>query len=108
MNKEAIYDSQINPLMAQIIAICKEHKINAHATFLLDDDNACTTHLKVDGDPLTLELLYLAAFCHNNIDSMYISIARQVNEGRFRNGGSMVLSLLGAKMEDSPSPAQKA
>lgn len=36
--KEEIYDSQINPLMAQIIAICKEHKIAHVCSFALGMD----------------------------------------------------------------------
>lgn len=51
--KEAIYDAQINPLMAQIIEICREHKIAVVASFALgpdDPDNPdsqlmCTTTL---------------------------------------------------------------
>lgn len=35
--KETIYDEQINPLMAQILAICKEHNIEMVASFALDD-----------------------------------------------------------------------
>jgi hypothetical protein len=91
---ETIYDEQVNPLMAQIIAICKEHKINAHATFFLDGDLLCSTHLKLDGDPLALELMYLAAYCRNNIDLLFITLARYVREGRFTNGGSAVLSVM--------------
>ena len=48
MTKEQIYDEQIAPLMKQIIAICKEHKIANVCTFsLINDDNDgvmyCTT-----------------------------------------------------------------
>ena len=32
-DSEAIYDAQISPLMEQIIAICKEHRIPMLATF---------------------------------------------------------------------------
>lgn len=51
--KEAAYDELISPLIAQVIALCKEHKINAAATFLLDHDEdgepmCCTTVLPVD------------------------------------------------------------
>jgi hypothetical protein len=35
--KETAYDALVFPLMAQIIAICKEHNINHFATFSLDD-----------------------------------------------------------------------
>lgn len=33
MTKEEIYDEQINPLMAKIIDICKDHKIALVASF---------------------------------------------------------------------------
>lgn len=51
--KETAYDTHIAPLVAQVIALCKEHKINAFATFALDecDDGGpllCTTALPVD------------------------------------------------------------
>ncbi|CAI8931104.1 LigB domain-containing protein [Pseudomonas sp. IT-P171] len=52
MTKEDIYDEQINPLMAQIIKICKEHSIamifSAHIPNEEDADLACTTHLAGD------------------------------------------------------------
>lgn len=48
MNKEQIYDAQIHPLMAQILAVCKEHKISMIATFDTpnddDPDLVCTSH----------------------------------------------------------------
>jgi hypothetical protein len=47
MNKEQIYDSQINPLMEQIIEICKSNKIAMLATFAIptpeDADLCCTS-----------------------------------------------------------------
>ena len=51
--KEQAYDAHIAPLMTQIIDLCREHKINAFATFALDrtDEDAllkCTTALPVD------------------------------------------------------------
>ncbi len=48
MSKESIYDERINPLMAQIIEICKEHKIAMLADFMLDDDLKCTSALLAD------------------------------------------------------------
>ncbi|WP_124083789.1 hypothetical protein [Burkholderia gladioli] len=33
MDKEQVYDEQISPLMAQILAIAKEHKIDFVASF---------------------------------------------------------------------------
>ena len=56
--KEAIYDEQITPLMAQISAICATHKIAFVADFALGYDNEdesqlrCTTvQLRQDRDP---------------------------------------------------------
>ena len=55
--KEPFYDERISPLMSQIIALCKEAKINMAAQFSLgyDDENEaplwCTTVLhNVDPD----------------------------------------------------------
>lgn len=48
---EAIYDEKISPLMAQIIAICKEHDIPMYATVQYaggdtpEDVKMCTTIL---------------------------------------------------------------
>ena len=62
--KEAAYDDLVSPLMAQIIALCKEHKINMAATFALgpaaDSENGdplyCTTVLDVDkSEPKEIE-----------------------------------------------------
>ena len=36
-DNEAVYDNQINPLMGQIIALCKEHGIPFVACFQLND-----------------------------------------------------------------------
>ncbi|KVC49876.1 hypothetical protein WS58_06300 [Burkholderia pseudomultivorans] len=51
--KEQIYDEQISPLMAQIIAICKEHKIPVVASFFTpgedDPELAVTTALLGNG-----------------------------------------------------------
>ncbi len=49
MNKEQIYDTQIHPLMDQIIGICKTHHIALLATFALpspeDAGLLCSTTL---------------------------------------------------------------
>lgn len=49
-NEEAVYDEQIAPLMTQIIAICKEHRIPLVAQFVYANDAEagplmCTTIL---------------------------------------------------------------
>lgn len=52
---EAVYDEQISPLMAQIIAVCKEHRMPMVASFLYRRDggpdayDACSTSLQWDG-----------------------------------------------------------
>jgi len=52
MTKEQIYDQQISPLMAQVIEICKEHKIAFVATYSLsrpdDEGLLCTSALLED------------------------------------------------------------
>lgn len=52
MTREEAYDSKVNPLMAQIIAICKEHGIPMLCSFYLADEHnetlACTSALLSD------------------------------------------------------------
>jgi hypothetical protein len=58
MTKEEIYDSEIHPLMAQILGICKEHKIALVADFALDaEDFHCTSALLApEYEPLDTQL----------------------------------------------------
>ena len=51
--KEKVYDAQISPLMAQIIAICKKNKIAFIADFHLDGDMSCTSAILRDSDDPT-------------------------------------------------------
>ncbi len=44
-DKEGIYDEQISPLMAQIIAICKQNGIPVFASFVYAPEKFCTTHI---------------------------------------------------------------
>lgn len=54
-NNERVYDEQIAPLMDQIIAICKEHKLPVFAAFQYVEDGMCTTALlNVPGAHLAL------------------------------------------------------
>lgn len=48
--KERVYDDRISPLMAQIIATCKATGLACVASFGLDGDLLCTTHIPGDGD----------------------------------------------------------
>ncbi len=43
--KERVYDAEIHPLLRQIIEISKRTGIPMHASFMLDGDLACTTHI---------------------------------------------------------------
>ncbi|WP_454871740.1 hypothetical protein [Paraburkholderia xenovorans] len=49
LNKEQVYDTQISPLMTQIIAICEMHKIAFVASFAIpteaDPELACSSAL---------------------------------------------------------------
>ena len=53
MDKEEIYDEQINPLMSEILGVCKEHGIAMIASFSLpveeDPYLMCTSYLS-DGE----------------------------------------------------------
>lgn len=42
-DKEKIYDDVLSPLMAQVIAVCKDHDIPMFATFQYSDDGFCTS-----------------------------------------------------------------
>ncbi len=57
MTKEQVYDEQISPLMINIIAICKEHKIAFVASFAIpnegDPDLRCTSGLTESRDEST-------------------------------------------------------
>ncbi len=50
MTKEEVYDSEISPLMAKIIEICKREKIAMIADFRLDPEEGlrCTTATLLD------------------------------------------------------------
>lgn len=51
VNKEQIYDESIHPLMAEILAICQEHKIAMLATFAIpneEDADLCCTSMTPD------------------------------------------------------------
>jgi hypothetical protein len=52
-NKEQVYDELINPLMARIIEICKEHRIAMLASFSIptaDDADLCCTSCLLDDE----------------------------------------------------------
>lgn len=49
IDNESVYDEKISPLMAQIIAICKEHSIPLVATFEFAEGSTCDTVLLPEG-----------------------------------------------------------
>lgn len=63
MNREAVYDEKISPLMAQIIQICKENDIPMVASFQINDDRPdgaaflCTTVILNQEPPPANKLL---------------------------------------------------
>lgn len=85
MSTEEIYDKEIAPLMNQIIATCKEHKIPVVATFDLrdanDEDVRCQTSLNTES--AAMKMLHYMAQCGNNLDLFLITIQRdkQLMEG---------------------------
>lgn len=86
-NKEAVHDSQITPLMEQIIAICKKHKIPMLATFnyarLAKDggtDMMCTTCLDgVNGyqPPAMLKALNVIRNCTAEFAAFTITTSKE-------------------------------
>jgi hypothetical protein len=69
--KEAIYDDQINPLMAQILDICKTHKIPMVCSFALgtppggESQLCCTSALLSDDfEPTKPQLAAFNLFQH--------------------------------------------
>ena len=48
MTKEQVYDAEISPMMAQILAICKQHNIAMVASFDIGDEMLCTSALLTD------------------------------------------------------------
>ncbi len=44
-DKEAIYDEQISPLMAQLIEVCQRNEVPMFASFQYSDEGFCTSAL---------------------------------------------------------------
>lgn len=93
MSKEQIYDEQIAPLMTQIIEVCRAHKIKAHASFELDGNMMCTTHLHHDEvSPVALRLMFYASKAGDNFDAFMAAVKR---DGAEHGHTSIALELLG-------------
>lgn len=93
MTKEEIYDQQINPLMKQIIQICKDHRIGLHSTFFTDLNEAVTTHLPYEGDQVVLAMLSIACM-GRNFDAFCISLLRYLRNNGINLNSSIALTAL--------------
>ena len=96
INKEKVYDTQIAPLMAKIIEICKSEQIPMFAEFQYADLGFCTTCIypDVDGRNVTTKLYNVLSGCRIsegiNIDAFILHIARN-----YDNKSSIVMRMLG-------------
>ena len=96
MEKEKIYDDLINPLMAKIIAICKDNDIPFFTTFQFSDDGFCTS-CKYDKTSHPVVAFYEAirqCIEENgvNIDKFIMWVMR---EARVKGHSSLILTQLG-------------
>lgn len=77
MNKEQIYDAEISPLMAQIIAICQKHHISMYATYDVPNDEdatvTCTTCLSDESGKPSERIRQFNRLSPRNITSMMIT-----------------------------------
>lgn len=82
--KEQVYDSEINPLMAEILTICNRHKIVMVASYYLDDDLACTSYLQHKGhhEPDSFIAAYRALINHASSPLM---ITTKDGDGKITN-----------------------
>ena len=85
MNKEQIYDTQINPLMAQIIEICKTNGIAMLATFALptpgDADLLCTSRVPDESGKLPCPLAEASAVIYGNGRPATLMVTTQRTDG---------------------------
>ena len=85
MNKEQIYDTQINPLMAQIIEICKTNGIAMLATFALptpgDADLLCTSRVPDESGKLPCPLAEASAVIYGNGRPATLMVTTQRADG---------------------------
>lgn len=93
---EHIYDTEINPLMAQIIDVCKQYVMPFFAMFQCNDDTSCKS-AKYDGEaPLIYRCLEALSQCNEengvNVDKWLNWVARSARE---TGHSSIYLSRLG-------------
>ena len=85
MNKEQIYDEKINPLMAQIIEICKTNGIAMLCSFALptpeDADLLCTSRLPNENGKLPAPLSEASAVIYGSGRSAPLMMTTQHADG---------------------------
>jgi hypothetical protein len=98
MNKEETYDEKIAPLMKEIIATCKEHKIALLANFSLngeenDNDLQCTTALlEPEYDPTPEQLQALALFYPNRRPPAHVRFTVRDKDGNVMHVDDVVVA----------------
>ena len=82
--KEDVYDSEIFPLMEQVLEICKREKIVMVASYYLDDDLACSSYLNHKGhhEPDSFIAAYRALMNHSSSPLM---ITTRNGDGKVTN-----------------------
>lgn len=83
-DNEAVYDEQIAPLMAQIIAVCNEHGIPLFAEFQYSPDGFCKTAIAGAGSHAVFQSYAALSQCKEdagvNIDKFMFWVVKQAGE----------------------------
>lgn len=95
-DKEDVYDSQISPLVKQIIEICQAHDMPLVVNVQFAEFSHCTTHITSERANPVYRLMASLAHCHQsngwNVDKFMFPIMKKARE---TGHGSIVLSQLG-------------
>lgn len=85
--RETVYDDEIAPLMAQIIDITKRAGIPMHASFQLDGDLTCTSHVVTKPAENEHEQRWIAKYnpIAAEIDRRPLSIITRGADGRIKD-----------------------
>jgi hypothetical protein len=99
-NLEAVYDTEISPLMQQILAICQAKGIPMFASFQFSDDGFCTSALVPEGGHGVFHhyqaLAQSAGLNGVNVDTYLFWVAKQA---RTRGHSSMFLMQAGVPLQ---------
>lgn len=93
---EQIYDNEISPLVAQIIAICAEHKMGLFMDFEYSRGEFCRSARRREGNSIVFRYYDVLAQCKEadggvNIDKFMFAVMKEARE---HGHESVVLSLL--------------